>query len=70
MEKITFEIIIPHLLRAEGGYVNNVLDRGGETNMGISKRAYPNEDIKNMTAKRATQIYLDRSEERRVGKEC
>lgn len=40
----------------EGGYVNNPHDRGGETNRGISKRSYPNEDIKNMTEERA--MYL------------
>jgi len=32
-------------------------DPGGETNMGISKRQYPNEDIKNLTVERAKQLY-------------
>ena len=36
-------------LGKEGGYVNNSRDPGGETNFGISKRAYPNVDIKNLT---------------------
>ena len=48
--------IIP-LLHYEGGYVNNPSDPGGETNMGISKRAYPSLDIKNLTKELACQIY-------------
>lgn len=45
------------VLKHEGGYVNDPVDPGGETNFGISKRSYPNEDIKNMTPERATEIY-------------
>ena len=30
----------------EGGYINDKNDPGGETNFGICKRDYPNEDIK------------------------
>ena len=40
----------------EGGYVNHENDRGGETNMGITKKYYPDEDIKNLTQERATMI--------------
>ena len=40
----------------EGGYINHENDRGGETNMGISKKYYPDEDIKNLTLERATAI--------------
>ena len=40
----------------EGGYVNHENDRGGETNMGITKKYYPDEDIKNLTRERATMI--------------
>lgn len=40
----------------EGGYVNDKDDRGGETNMGITKKYYPNEDIKNLTKERANAI--------------
>jgi lysozyme family protein len=49
-----FELLIGH----EGGYVNNPADPGGETKYGISKRAYPGEDIRNMTLDRAKAIYL------------
>lgn len=41
----------------EGGYVNDPDDPGGETKWGISKRAYPNEDIPNLTPERAAEIY-------------
>jgi lysozyme family protein len=48
---------IPRILLYEGGYVNDPADPGGETNFGISRRSFPNEDIKNMTKERATEIY-------------
>lgn len=41
----------------EGGYSNNPRDPGGETRFGISKRAYPNEDIRALTLDRAKEIY-------------
>lgn len=41
----------------EGGYVNDPADPGGETKYGISKRAYPDEDIANLTPERAAEIY-------------
>lgn len=47
------EIILAH----EGGYVNHPSDPGGETNFGISKRAYPKVDIKNLTRDQAKAIY-------------
>lgn len=42
---------------SEGGYSNIKEDSGGETNYGICKRDYPNEDIKNMTVERAKELY-------------
>lgn len=48
-----FEFMIRH----EGGYVNDPHDAGGETNWGISKRAYPELDIKTLTQEDAAQIY-------------
>lgn len=48
-----FEIVIG----AEGGYSNDIHDPGGETKYGISKRAYPNLDIANLTLAQAEDIY-------------
>lgn len=41
----------------EGGYSLDPDDPGGETNLGISKRSYPDEDIKGMTEERSAEIY-------------
>jgi len=53
----TFDTALAHVLKWEGGYSSDPNDPGGETNFGISKRAHPNEDIKNLTVERAGQIY-------------
>ncbi len=45
------------VLRFEGGYVNHPQDPGGETKYGISKRAYPDLDIKALTKAQAGEIY-------------
>lgn len=42
----SFSMSLQFVLKAEGGYVVDKRDPGGETNMGISKKAFPNEDIK------------------------
>lgn len=52
-----FDACLAELLRHEGGYVNHPRDPGGETNMGISRRSYPGEDIRGMTRERAGEIY-------------
>lgn len=54
-----FEKALKFVLKWEGGYVNDPKDPGGETNYGISKKSYPNEDIKNMTLERAKKIYYE-----------
>ncbi len=41
----------------EGGYEDDPQDRGGETKYGISKRAHPTLDIKNLTIDHAKTIY-------------
>lgn len=46
------------VIETEGGYVNDPTDRGGETKYGISKLAYPDEDIKNLTIERAKELYI------------
>jgi len=47
------------VIRLEGGYVNNPNDPGGETKYGISKRAFPNINIKDLTISDAQKIYYD-----------
>lgn len=54
---LTFGTIMVFVFQHEGGYVDDPNDPGGETNYGISKRAYPNVDIKNLTRQAAQEIY-------------
>lgn len=54
---MTFDDAFKRLIGHEGGYVNHPSDPGGETNFGISRRAYPGEDIQGMTLERAKVIY-------------
>jgi lysozyme family protein len=55
---MTFQTAFDRLMNNEGGYVNDPKDPGGETKWGISKRSYPNLDIRNLTREQAQQIYL------------
>jgi lysozyme family protein len=48
-----FKMVIGH----EGGYSFDRRDPGGETKYGISKRAFPFLDIKNLTLEHAKEIY-------------
>jgi len=41
----------------EGGFVDNPNDPGGATNYGISQRAFPHLDIRNLTLPEAKDIY-------------
>jgi lysozyme family protein len=52
-----FETCIARVLGNEGGYVNDPADPGGETQWGISKRAYPMLDIKSLSRNSAIAIY-------------
>ena len=52
-----FEVCMPVIFRHEGGYINDPSDLGGETNYGICKRYFPDEDIKNLTRERAKELY-------------
>ena len=54
-----FVIGVGFVLAAEGGYVNDPADSGGETHFGISKRSYPDLDIKSLTIDQAEAIYYD-----------
>jgi len=55
---LDFDTAFTRLLGHEGRYVNDPNDPGGETNWGVSKRSYPEADIKNLTREQAKQIYL------------
>ena len=57
MSDKAFPGAVRNLLQWEGGYVNDPDDAGGETNFGISKRSYPNVDIKRLTRDEAIDIY-------------
>jgi lysozyme family protein len=50
-------LAIDWILEAEGGYSCDPRDPGGATNFGISQRAYPTLDIKNLTKDQAEAIY-------------
>jgi lysozyme family protein len=52
-----FTNCVEAVLRSEGGYCNVPGDKGGETNMGITRTYYPNLDIKNLTRNQAIEIY-------------
>lgn len=50
--------LLKWLFKWEGTtYENDKDDPGGATRYGIDQRSHPNEDIKNMTAERASEIY-------------
>lgn len=53
----SWERAIAFVLDQEGGYTTDPADPGGETNFGISKKAYPTLDIKNLTVDQAKDIY-------------
>ena len=55
---MNFDEAFSRLLGHEGGYVDNPKDPGGETNWGISKRSYPEVDIKALSMLDAKAIYL------------
>jgi len=52
-----FETALTKTLIHEGGYNVTSGDVGGETNFGISKRSYPNVDIKGLTKETAGELY-------------
>ena len=55
---MNFDEAFARLLGNEGRYSFNPDDPGGETNWGISKRSYPDTDIKALTVDGAKAIYL------------
>lgn len=57
MKEMNFNEAVEFILKEEGGFVDHKSDPGGMTNFGISKRAYPDLDIKNLTKEDAAAIY-------------
>jgi len=56
---MNFDNAVELILKHEGGYVDHPDDPGGETNYGISKRAYPDLDIANLSKHDASLIYKE-----------
>lgn len=54
---MSFESAIPIILEHEGGLSEHPSDPGGLTKYGISQRAYPDLDIRNLTVEQAKAIY-------------
>lgn len=54
---MNFEAAFERLIGFEGDYVWDSHDPGGETKFGVSKRAYPNVDIRALTLEEAKMIY-------------
>jgi len=54
-----FDLIIPAILIAEGGakITEDPADPGGLTKYGISQRAYPGQNIRDLTEERAKELY-------------
>lgn len=55
---MTFDQAFDRLMMFEGGYSNDSRDAGGETKFGISKAAYPDVDIANLTKEEARHLYF------------
>lgn len=55
-----FDRALAIVLAHEGGLVDHPHDPGGLTKYGISKRAHPDVDIRNLTLAQARQLYLER----------
>jgi len=55
--QMTFSEAVGYVLEFEKGYVNDPHDPGGETKFGISKRSYPDINIKEISRDEAIEIY-------------
>jgi lysozyme family protein len=58
---MTFDEIIDRVIESEGGakVTKDQSDPGGTTKFGISQRAYPGEDIENLTRDYAEELYYN-----------
>jgi len=52
-----FELAAEKTLANEGGFVDDLFDKGGATNFGLSQRSYPTLNIKELTQEEALAIY-------------
>ena len=57
--KKDLDIALKFVLKCEGGLTENKNDPGCLTKYGISQKSYPYLDIKNLTLKKAKQIYYE-----------
>lgn len=57
MTAANWPLVIDFTLEEEGGLSNDPADPGGLTNFGISQRAYPDVDVRNLTRDGAIAIY-------------
>lgn len=57
IKETTFKDCVNVILKHEGGYVDDPADAGGETNFGISKRSYPDVEIRELSKEDAIHIY-------------
>jgi len=65
---VTIQVLILRVLQREGGYVDHPSDRGGATNMGITREALSEyrgyevtkQEVKDLTEKEARQVYEQR----------
>ena len=55
-----FTNALTSIFKSEGGFSENAADRGGATNFGISSKANPDVDVKNLTKEKAADIYKAR----------
>ncbi len=54
-----FKTAVLLTLQHEGGWVNNPTDPGGETNMGITQKDMPGQDMRTLTVEQATAYYQE-----------
>lgn len=54
-----FENAVSMVMKLEGGLVDDPADPGGVTKWGISKRAFPDVDVKNLTEEQARSLYFN-----------
>ena len=54
-----FDRCVEVVFKHEGGYADNPNDPGKETKYGISKRSYPELNIRNLTRSQAKEIYRE-----------